>query len=85
MSGRVSRGAMLLAFTVLVAGCATSQEWAEWKEHPSHFASGDHAFFSVRNREGATARVTGSDMANARSESWWGKPITVSSDQIQQN
>lgn len=85
MSRRVSRGAMLLVFTVLITGCATSQEWAEWKQHPSHFASGDHAFFSVRHREGATARVTRSDMATARSESWWGKAITVSSDEIQQN
>jgi hypothetical protein len=85
MSRRVSRGAMLLAFTVLITGCATSQEWAEWNEHSSHFASGDHAFFSVRNREGATTRVTRSDMATARSESWWGKAITVSSDEIQQN
>ena len=85
MSRRVSRGAMLLAFSVLTTGCATSQEWADWKQHPSHFASGDHAFFSVRNREGTSARVTRSDIASARDEGWWGKAITVSSEQIQQN
>jgi len=85
MSRRVSRGAMLLALTVLATGCATSQEWADWKQHPSHFASGDHAFFSVRNREGTAARVRRSDIVTARSESWWGKAITVDSEQIQQN
>jgi hypothetical protein len=76
---------MLLGFTVLTVGCASSQEWSNWKDHPAHFASGDHAFFSVRNREGTTARVTRTDIATARSEGWWGTPITVSSEQIQQN
>lgn len=85
MSRRVSRGAIVLAFTVFSTGCATSQEWADWKQHPAHFASGDHAFFSVRNREGAAAAVSRSDIATARSEGWWGKAITVSSEQIQQN
>jgi hypothetical protein len=85
MSRRVIRRGMLLAFTILTTGCASSQEWADWKQHPAHFASGDHAFFSVRNREGTTARVTRTDIATARSEGWWGKAITVSSEQIQQN
>jgi hypothetical protein len=85
MNRRVTRRAMLLAFSTLITGCATSQEWAEWKQHPAHFASGDHAFFSVRNREGTAVRVTRADIATARSESWWGTPITVSSEQIQHN
>jgi hypothetical protein len=70
-------GAMLAA-----TGCATGDEWTEWKAHPTHFASGDHLFFSVRNREGASARVSRQDIASARSEGWWGKPITVSQEQI---
>ena len=85
MSRRVIRRGLLLAFTILTTGCASSQEWADWKQHPAHFASGDHAFFSVRNREGTTARVTRTDIATARTEGWWGKAITVSSEQIQQN
>ena len=50
----------LAVATILVgvSGCATSEEWATWKQHPTHFASGDHAFFSMRNREGSSARVT---------------------------
>jgi hypothetical protein len=71
-------GGVLLA----VAGCATGEEWATWKAHPAHFASGDHMFFSVRNSEGSAARVTRQDVAMARDEAWWGKPITVSQDQI---
>jgi hypothetical protein len=85
MNRRVTRGAMLVVFSALAAGCASSQEWADWKQHPAHFASGDHAFFSVRNREGTDARVSRADLTTARSESWWGTPITVSSEQIQQN
>jgi hypothetical protein len=65
-----------------IAGCATGEEWKTWREHGSHFASGDHMFFSVRNREGQTARVTRGDIAMARDEGWWGKPITVSQEQI---
>ena len=70
-------GALLAA-----AGCATGEEWQTWREHPTHFASGDHMFFSVKNREGKDARVTRNDIAKARTEGWWGKPITVSQEQI---
>ncbi len=67
---------------VVTASCASSEEWATWKEHPTHFASGEHLFFSLRNREGQAAQVTRQDIASSRSEGWWGKPITVSTEQI---
>jgi hypothetical protein len=67
---------------VAVAGCATGEEWETWKSHSSHFASGDHMFFSMRNSEGSAAKVTRQDIALARDEGWWGKPITVSQEQI---
>jgi hypothetical protein len=67
---------------VTLAGCASSEEWRTWREHPTHYASGDHGFFSLRNREGQTARVTRGDIALARNQGWWGRPITVSSEQI---
>ena len=72
---RSDRFKLLLAVTVLLAagGCATGEEWQTWREHPTHFASGDHLFFSTRNRK---------DIALARDEGWWGKPITVSQEQI---
>ena len=70
------------AIVIGVSGCASSEEWATWKAHPTHFASGDHMFFSVRNREGSSARVTRADITTSRDEAWWGKPITVSQEQI---
>jgi hypothetical protein len=74
---------LLAAGVVLVtAGCATSEEWATWRQHPAHFASGDHLFFSTRNREGTAPRVTRQDIAMAREQTWWGKPITVGQEQI---
>ena len=72
----------IVAAALLTAACASSEEWATWKEHPSHFASGEHLAFSVRNRSGAPTRVTREDIALARSQGWWGKPITVSTEQI---
>jgi hypothetical protein len=81
---RRHRVKLLLIWGVLVAaaGCATGEEWGTWKQHPAHFASGDHMFFSARNREGAAPRVKRQDIAMARDEGWWGKPITVSQEQI---
>jgi hypothetical protein len=74
---------LLLGGSLLLAtGCATSEEWKTWKEHGTHFASGEHMTFSVRNREGSAPRVSRQDIAKARDEAWWGKPVTVSQEQI---
>ena len=71
---------------MLTSACATSEEWAEWKNHSSHFASGDHGLFSLRNnKDGSNPRVTRTDVEAARQQSWWGKTITVSQEQIFQN
>ena len=80
---RSVRGKLLLLAAVLVAaaGCATGDEWATWYEHRTHFASYDHMGFSVRNTEGSQPKVTRKDIALARDEGWWGKPITVSQEQ----
>ena len=67
---------------VAVTGCATGDEWATWREHPTHFASGTHLGFSVRNRETSSPRVTRQDVAVARDEAWWGKSVTVGQEQI---
>ena len=75
-----------LAAAVSLSGCATSEEWAEWKSHSSHFASGQHATFSLRNnKEGSNLRVTRADMDAAPRENWWGKALTVDPNQIFQN
>ena len=82
MRSRGWRFLMIGGALVMLAGCASGDEWRTWREHPTHYASGDHGFFSLRNREGKTAKVTRADIALARDEGWWGKPITVSSEQI---
>jgi len=86
---RIVRSAVVLAvFAVLAVtgGCATSEEWAEWKAHSSHFASDQHMGFSMRNnKDGSNPKVTRADMDSSPRESWWGKVITVRSDQIFQN
>ena len=67
-------------------GCATTDEWADWRGHTTHFASGDHGFFSLRNdKEGRHPRVTRLDLEASRAENWWGKAISVDSAQIIQN
>ena len=76
------RSLIIGAVALLLTACASGEEWKTWKEHPTHFASGSHLTFSVRNREGSTPRVTRTDIAKARGEGWWGKPVTVSTDQI---
>jgi len=75
------RWLVLGAALVVSAGCATSEEWQTWKSHPAHFASGQHMAFSLRNG-GGSAKVTRQDVAMARDEGWWGRPITVSQEQI---
>lgn len=71
-----------MAIALLSSACATSAEWTTWRQHPTHFASGDHLVFSVRNREGQSPRVTRRDLAEAKAQAWWGDPITVKLAQI---
>jgi hypothetical protein len=75
---------LLLGLTALLAvsGCASGEEWKTWREHPTHFASGEHMFFSTRNTGGKAPRVTRQDIALARDQGWWGKAITVGQEQI---
>jgi len=79
---RLSRTLLVLGVALLTGACVTSQEWAVWSRHPAHFASGDHAFFSMRNQDHSRARVAQADLDGARREGWWGQPVTVSSEQI---
>ena len=81
---RSVRGSLMLLTALLVAssGCASREEWATWYEHRTHFASGDHMGFSLRNTERSTPKVTRKDITLARDEGWWGKPITVAQEQI---
>ncbi len=82
MRTRIMQALLLGGVMFATSACATSEEWAEWTKHPTHFASGDHVMFSFRNTEGSAPRVTRSEIERARAEQWWGKVITVSAEQI---
>jgi hypothetical protein len=82
MRTRITQALLLGGVLLAASACATSEEWAEWAKHPTHFASGEHAMFSFRNTEGSAPRVTRSEIERARAEQWWGKVITVSAEQI---
>ena len=76
----------IVGLVLSATGCATSEEWVDWRGHTTHFASGDHGFFSLRNdKEGRHPRVTRLDLEASRTENWWGKAISVDSSQIIQN
>jgi hypothetical protein len=69
---------LLTAFALLApAGCATSEQWAAWRSHSSHFASGQHAVFSFRNQGSEAERVRATDVDRAQDESWWGRQLPV--------
>jgi hypothetical protein len=84
MGKTVRIGFVLLVIAAAGAGCASSEQWKEWKSHSSHFASGDHMAFSLRN-QGKTPRVSRQDQRVAAGQSWWGDPVVVRADQIFQN
>jgi hypothetical protein len=73
---------LIAAVMFSMSGCASSQDWAFWRAHPTHFASGEHLTFSMRhdpgyhygngNGHGADPAITGQDVALAEDEAWWG-------------
>jgi hypothetical protein len=73
---------LLALVLVTLAGCATSDEWENWKSSPAHFASTAHMEFSMRNRVGKTPQVRREDITAAREEGWWGKSVTVAQEAI---
>jgi hypothetical protein len=84
MMPRMTRYGLVLLALAAVGGCASSEQWNEWKSHSSHFASGDHMAFSMRN-QGKTPKVRAVDTRMASAQSWWGDPVVVRPDQIFQD
>ena len=84
MRARLQRAGLIVGALLLTSACATSEEVSEWKKHSSHFASGQHMYFSVIDnpRDTSPPRVRRSDIEAARTENWWGKAVTVSPEQI---
>jgi hypothetical protein len=83
----VTRAALIAAILFLTGACASSDDWSMWRSHSTHFASGEHGFFSMRNnKDGSNPKVYRSDIEASRQENWWGLyAITVSPSQIFQN
>jgi hypothetical protein len=81
------RAALIAGILFLTGACASSADWAMWRSHSTHFASGEHGFFSMRNnKDGSNPKVYRSDIEASRQENWWGLyAITVSPSQIFQN
>ncbi|HMI69484.1 MAG TPA: hypothetical protein VK510_05760 [Solirubrobacteraceae bacterium] len=82
----MKKKATLLGLAVValagLAGCASGPEVQTWYEHRTHFASGEHMSFSIRTPDTGPARVTRTELALARDEGWWGKPVTVAQAEI---
>ena len=81
------RAALIAGILFLTGACASSADWGMWRSHSTHFASGEHGFFSMRNnKDGSNPKVYRSDIEASRQENWWGLyAITVSPSQIFQN
>lgn len=87
MSARITKLALLTAIVFAAGACASGDDWRMWRSHSTHFASGEHGFFSMRNnKDGSNPKVYRSDIEASRQENWWGLyAITVSPSQIFQN
>lgn len=83
MSKRILVAFVSVSMVALMTSCATSEQWAEWAKHDSHFASWKHMGFSLSSR-GTTPedKVRKSDIERAKAERWWGEAIVVTPDQI---
>jgi hypothetical protein len=86
MRSRIA-GATLAVALLFLTGACTSQDGQVWREHTTHFASGEHAFFSMKNnKDGSNPKVTRLDIEDARNQNWWGiYAVTVDQKQILQN
>jgi hypothetical protein len=68
---------LIAAVMFSMSGCATPQEWAHWREHPTHFASGEHLGFSAKNDSPFHPLVTEADRKHAADQQWWGQFVPV--------
>jgi hypothetical protein len=87
MRSRITRITLIVGMVFLTGACASGEDWNMWRSHTTHFASGDHASFSMRNnKDGSRPSVSRSDINDSRRQDWWGVyAVNVTPDQIFQN
>jgi hypothetical protein len=68
---------LIAAVMFSMSGCASSQDWAYWRDHPTHFAAGGHMTFSMKNDSVYYPTVTEEDVKLAREYSWWGDQVPL--------
>jgi hypothetical protein len=80
-----TRLAGLLAVTSVAllaqAGCATNEQWQQWRSHNTHFASGQHAAFSFRNQGERAEQVRPTDPPKSVEQTWWGRKLPMAAGQ----
>src|SRR5262249_56029356 len=45
----VRRSLVIAALGLGLSACASSEQWAEWRSHPTHFPSAQHLAFPFKN------------------------------------
>src|SRR5262249_32571423 len=68
---------LLVGILFSMSGCASSQDWEYWRSHPTHFASGGHMGFSVKNDNPYYPMVTEADAKQAQAYGWWGDQVPL--------
>jgi hypothetical protein len=68
---------LIAAVMFSMSGCASSRDWAYWRDHPTHFASGGHMTFSAKNDNVYYPTVTEADVKLARDYGWWGDEVPL--------
>lgn len=61
---------LIAAVMFSMSGCASSPDWAFWREHPTPVAAGDR-LSSMRQGNGSEPAITAADATLARDEAWW--------------
>ena len=68
MRSRITRITLIVGMLFFTGACASREDWGVWRSHSTHFASGDHATFSMRNnKDGSQPRVSRSDITASSS------------------
>jgi hypothetical protein len=68
---------LIAAVMFSMSGCASGRDWAYWRDHPTHFASGGHMTFSMQNDSVYYPTVTEADRKLAQQHGWWGDEVPM--------